>query len=36
VRFFEKTMSSYKETVRHGTTPKNYFWVETTADQTKY
>lgn len=36
VHFFERSMSTYKEIKRHGTTPLNYFWTETTADQTTY
>lgn len=36
-RFFERTMHSYKEIKRGGgSTPDQYVWVETTADQTKY
>jgi len=36
VRFFEKTMTAYKEIERHGTGPKSYYWIETHADLSKY
>lgn len=36
IRYFERTMSGYKEIERRGDDPKSYIWVETMANQTKY
>ncbi len=36
VRFFEPSMSGYKEVNRHGTTTKSYVWTVTTADKTTF
>ena len=36
VRFFERTMTSYKTIERRGNSTSTYYWIETTADQTKF
>jgi hypothetical protein len=36
VRFFEPTMSSYKEIIRHGSDPADYFWTVREGDGTTY
>ncbi len=36
VRFFERTMTGYKEIERYGGSPSDYVWTETMADGTKY